>query len=255
MHDTAIEYGKLFFENYLFKRSKILDVGSLNMNGSLKSFVTNKHNYIGIDMTPGKDVDVVQEDPYKIPFKDNFFDVVISTSVFEHAELFWLLSNEIFRVLKPDGLFYMNAPSNGIVHRYPVDCWRFYPDAGDAIVKWGVYSGYKNLVLLESFTGKRNKDIWNDYCCVFLKDKNFITNYPNRIVFNNKTFTYDKTNQKKEKMINDSKWVEDATIVGMLKTILYRFKSFFIFKVWLYAILKKIKIFYILRKLKQKFFS
>ena len=32
-----------------------------------------------------------------------------------------------------DWLFYLNAPSNGEFHRYPVDCWRFYPDAGGAL--------------------------------------------------------------------------------------------------------------------------
>ena len=149
MHDTAFKHGKLFFENYLLKKSKILDIGSTNVNGSLKSLISKEHEYIGSDMSAGKDVDIVQDDPYKLPFEDNFFDIVLATSVFEHSEFFWLLSNEIFRVLKPDGLFYMNAPSNGSVHKFPVDCWRFYPDAGDAIVHWGIYSGYKNLIFLE----------------------------------------------------------------------------------------------------------
>ena len=31
-------------------------------------------------------------------------------------------------MLRPAGLFYLNAPSNGDFHRYPVDCWRIMPD-------------------------------------------------------------------------------------------------------------------------------
>jgi hypothetical protein len=59
---------------------------------------------------------------------------------------------EIQRVLKPEGLFYLNAPSNGTYHRYPVDCWRFYPDSGVALSHWGQKNGY-NTQLIESFVG------------------------------------------------------------------------------------------------------
>ena len=43
MHDTALFYGKKFFENYVLKKSKILDIGSKDENGSLRKF-TNKDN-------------------------------------------------------------------------------------------------------------------------------------------------------------------------------------------------------------------
>lgn len=255
MHDTALKYGKLFFENYLLKKSKILDVGSLNINGSLKSLINKEHEYIGIDMSAGKDVDIVQDDPYKLPFEDNFYDIVLATSVFEHSELFWLLSNEIFRVLKPDGLFYMNAPSNGSVHRFPVDCWRFYPDAGNAIVNWGIYSGYKNLISLESFIGKRNKDIWNDYCCIFLKDKNFIKNYPNRIVDKDNNFNYGKVTGSGNEMINNKNWVEDARLTGVIKIFIFRLRSFVKIKHWFFIFLKKVKLFNISKEIYKKLFK
>lgn len=42
--------------------------------------------------------------PYQLPFPDNYFDIVVSTSVLEHAQntedIFW----EIKRVLKPNGV-------------------------------------------------------------------------------------------------------------------------------------------------------
>ena len=40
------------------------------------------------------------------------------------------------RVLKPGGLIFLLAPSRGPEHRYPQDCWRFYPDAYRALAKY-----------------------------------------------------------------------------------------------------------------------
>src|SRR5690606_22164720 len=93
--------------------------------------------YIGLDFEKAKGVDVLLTDPYTLPFENESVDVVVSSSCFEHSEMFWLVFAEILRILKPNGLVYLNAPSNGVVHRYPVDCWRFYPDAGEALATWG----------------------------------------------------------------------------------------------------------------------
>lgn len=57
---------------------------------------------------------------------------------------------EIIRILKPNGLLYLNAPTTGSFHRFPVDCWRFYPDSGSALVRWAERNDYKPA-LLESF--------------------------------------------------------------------------------------------------------
>lgn len=184
MHDTAIKYSEQFSKVYLSHKNnlKILDLGSLDVNGSVKKFFQEKHRYIGMDLVSGKNVDIVMKDPYKIPFEDSSVDVVLSTSCFEHSEMFWLVFNEILRVLKPNGLFYLNAPSNGPYHLHPVDCYRFYPDSGNALIKWANHSGYQNSILLESFIGKKNKDVWNDYIAIFLKDKKFIEEHPQRII-------------------------------------------------------------------------
>ena len=56
---------------------------------------------------------------------------------------------ELLRVLKQDGILYINAPSNGDFHRGShVDVYRFYPDAGKALEKWGKDNNYKNLKML-----------------------------------------------------------------------------------------------------------
>lgn len=183
MHDTAMEHGKLFFNTYLAQSNglTIVDVGAQDIVGSLRSLAPPENKYIGLDFVEGKGVDVVMTDPYRLPLEDNSVDVVVSSSCFEHAEFFWLSFNEVLRVLKPNGLFYLNVPANGAFHRFPVDCWRFYPDSGRALQNWGRRSGYP-VVLLESFTGIQKLDIWNDFVAVFLKDEHHLAQHPNRIL-------------------------------------------------------------------------
>ena len=131
----------------------------MDVNGSLKEVIPKNSKYIGVDFAEGKGVDKVLKDPYNLTFENNSVDVVISSSCFEHSELFWLLFIEIIRILKPNGLFYLNAPSNGAFHRHPVDCWRFYPDSGKALVKWAKKNGF-NTLLLESFISNQdNQDL------------------------------------------------------------------------------------------------
>ncbi len=66
----------------LFVRSTVLEVGSLNINGSIRPFF-QQCVYIGIDIGPGKDVDIVARGE-DLAFKDNSFDVVASCECFEH---------------------------------------------------------------------------------------------------------------------------------------------------------------------------
>jgi SAM-dependent methyltransferase len=182
MHDTAMEFGAAFFNAYM-KNTRgltIVDIGSQDVNGSLRAVSPPDDKYIGVDFMQAKGVDVVITDPYSLPFENESVDAVVSSSCFEHSEFFWLLFNEALRILKPTGLLYVNAPSNGSFHRYPVDCWRFYPDSGVALQNWGKRSGY-NCALLESFVGLRKADIWNDFVAVFVKDDNYSNQHPNRI--------------------------------------------------------------------------
>jgi SAM-dependent methyltransferase len=190
MHDTALEFGKFFFEAYVSnaKNLVIVDIGSQDVNGSLRPLAPTNNKYVGVDFVKAEGVDIVISDPYSLPFESNSVDVCISSSCFEHSEFFWILFNETQRILKPSGIFYLNAPSNGNFHRYPVDCWRFYPDSGLALQNWARKSGY-GTVLLESFIGKQKKDVWNDFVAVFLKDISYVSDYPFRIQHTFKNYT------------------------------------------------------------------
>jgi SAM-dependent methyltransferase len=174
---------KLFFDTYVSQLGQVtvVDVGAQDVNGSLREVCPQNARYVGVDFVNGKGVDVVLTDPYSLPFDSNSVDVVVSSSCFEHSEMFWVLFLEILRILKPSGLFYLNAPSNGNFHRYPVDCWRFYPDSGNALVTWARKSGI-NAALLEAYISFQSRDIWNDFVGVFAKDAGSASLHQNRIL-------------------------------------------------------------------------
>jgi SAM-dependent methyltransferase len=172
MHKTALDHAGAFFTTYgpAFERPVIVEIGSADVNGSLRSVAPGACQYVGLDFAPGPGVDIVLTDPYRYPLETASADMVVTSSCFEHAEFFWLSFLEILRILKPEGVVYLNVPSNGAYHRHPTDCWRFYPDAGLALSRWAQRNGTPAL-LLESFIGWQGTEMWNDFVAVFLKDR------------------------------------------------------------------------------------
>lgn len=186
MHHSAMENCGRFFGAYGASFSnqanvRVVEIGSQDVNGSLRTVTPRHFEYIGVDFVEGKGVDIILQDPYQLPFENESADIILSSSCFEHSEMFWLVFLEIMRVLKPHGLFYLNVPSNGFFHRYPVDCWRFYPDSGKALVSWAQRNSV-NAALLESYISDQDQSEWNDFVGVFIKNAEEIHRFPNRIL-------------------------------------------------------------------------
>ena len=167
LHKSAYVAGEKFFSRYATRKdASILEIGAYNVNGTLRDFQPRGSNWLGADIEAGPGVDLIIEDTSALPFKDYSFDYVVASSVFEHDPTFWSTFSEMVRVLKKGGCIYINSPSNGMIHRYPIDVYRFYPDAGKALEKWG-QSIRPELRLAESFIGKHDVEPWNDFCAVF----------------------------------------------------------------------------------------
>jgi SAM-dependent methyltransferase len=207
MHKTAMLHGRLFFESYVTAPASIVDIGAQDVNGSLRSVAPEGCTYTGVDFVTGRGVDVVISDAYSLPFEDETFDVAVTSSCFEHSEFFWLTFLEVLRVLKPHGLLYLNVPSNGPFHRYPVDCWRFYPDSGVALQNWARRGGI-DAALLESFIGPQNTGAWNDFIGVFVRSAGEAARYPRRIIETYPSFTNGLIGGR-DGFINEHFWPED----------------------------------------------
>ena len=142
MHPSSFDKMAVFRRDYLESRLNealvILDLDSQDINGSYRSlFNQSPWRYIGVDLSAGPNVDVVLRDPYDWrELSAASEDVVISGQTFEHTEFFWETMLQIARVLKTHGLCCILAPSSGPEHRYPLDCWRVYPDGLRAAAAW-----------------------------------------------------------------------------------------------------------------------
>ena len=142
MHISSYQHVQDLTQRYLANMAgqqlNIFDIGSYDVNGSYKELFLNKQwQYTGIDMREGPNVDKVMSNPYKLPINTHQADVLVSGQAFEHIEYFWLSWLDMVRATKPGGYIFLIAPSRGPEHRFPVDCWRFYPDAYRALARFG----------------------------------------------------------------------------------------------------------------------
>ena len=104
-----------------------LELGSLNVNGSVRDYFTGP--YIGVDKQAGRGVDKVM-DANKLDFPDDSFDTVVSTEMLEHDPAPWLTFAEIRRVLKPGGKLLLTTRGPEFPHHdYGGDYYRYTNDA------------------------------------------------------------------------------------------------------------------------------
>lgn len=169
MHKSSLEHVGHLTERYLANGSAphVIDIGSYDVNGSYKPFFDKPGwRYTGVDLAAGPNVDVVLQSPYRLPFDSFSVDVIVSGQAFEHVEFFWLTWLEMARVLKPGGLIFLIAPSRGPEHRFPQDCWRFYPDAYRALAR---YAGMELLEVGTDWEPHADPDSapWGDTVGVF----------------------------------------------------------------------------------------
>ena len=83
--------------------------------------------YVGCDMRPGPGVDRV-EDVSAISLPDGSAGTVLCIETFEHVFEVRRAFDEVFRILKPGGMFVITTPLNFRIHGYPDDYWRMTPN-------------------------------------------------------------------------------------------------------------------------------
>ena len=139
----------------------ILDVGSYDVNGNLRDIIktsmfssNRNYSYVGMDRVSGPNVDIVFENDW--PVMNETFDIVISSSCFEHDDFFWETFLLLSRSLTPGGWLHITVPSTGSYHGYPGDNWRFYNDSAVALTKWA-NKNKEDMILIHSSTIPHNQ--------------------------------------------------------------------------------------------------
>ena len=141
MHPAQYDFVSSLKSKYLnkFQNSKILEIGSLDVNGSIRPIFENC-DFTGIDIGPGLGVDIVCEGQ-KFSGEDNYYDVVISCECFEHNP-FWLETFfNMWRMCKHDGLVIFTCATTG---REPHGLSLHTPAASPLTVEKG-WNYYRNL--------------------------------------------------------------------------------------------------------------
>jgi hypothetical protein len=134
-----------------FPEGRILELGSRARSGNvIRGLLANTATYIGTDIMPGPNVDVVA-DAHELSrhFEPNSIDAIFSVSVFEHLLMPWKVVLEVNKVLKPGGLILIMAPQSFPPHDQPWDFWRFSDQA------WhGLFNQYTGFQVLKTAMGE-----------------------------------------------------------------------------------------------------
>ena len=128
MHDSVLQWvAEKAREFDGFAGQNVLEVGSMNVNGSVRPLFAAAASYTGVDLFGGPGVDL-QMNAHALAFADASFDTVVSTEMLEHDDEFWRSASEMGRVLRAGGTLILTARGNGFMpHEYPYDFWRFMP--------------------------------------------------------------------------------------------------------------------------------
>ena len=123
--------------NQYFNNCDVLEIGSLDINGSIRDFFKNC-NYIGNDVAEGNGVDIVSQGQ-DLKFPDNTFDVVISCEVMEHNPFWKETFKNMIRMCKPDGLIVFTCATKGRIEH---GTSQTSPESSPLTLEWNYY---KNL--------------------------------------------------------------------------------------------------------------
>ena len=164
---TRVEYGNIrnsfeYFSKYAVdKNLRILDIGSNIGSFPDLLYQNDWKNVYGIDVSedailfgkkkyPQIANNLLAYDGGKLPYGDHYFDVVTSFDVMEHILDLSEFLSEIFRILKPHGLFIFQTP-NLLVNPF----WEIV--ASKSLTEWRwQHCSLQTLYSLRSFLGKAN---------------------------------------------------------------------------------------------------
>lgn len=131
----------ILLDNLKLFKGTLLDVGCGKM--PYREYILDRSavtKYIGLDLEETLDYDKnVQPDHtwdgITIPFEDQSYTTIMATEVLEHCPDPQLVLKEIYRVLKPGGIFFFTVPFLWNLHEVPNDEYRYTPFALERLLQ------------------------------------------------------------------------------------------------------------------------
>lgn len=153
MHPEINDFVKKVKTKYpdFFQNKKVLEVGSQNINGSVKPNFKNC-DYLGIDLGEAPGVDLVCDIIDHI--SPNTYDVVISCEMLEHCKTWEQALKQMYENIKPNGLFVLTCAGN---NRHEHGTNNHTPQDSKFTLDW-----YRNISP-EDFRSVLPEELFSDY--------------------------------------------------------------------------------------------
>lgn len=117
-----------------YQQPPVLEIGSCNINGSIRDLLVHPNLSWGVDIVPGPGVDEVI-DGRTLPLPKHPMDGsdlwggIVCLEVYEHLADPVAMTAEIVRVLRPGGIALITARAPGFAFHNPPDRVRYMPGA------------------------------------------------------------------------------------------------------------------------------
>jgi SAM-dependent methyltransferase len=136
----------------------VLEIGSQQVPGqeeigNLRPLFGDR-TFVGLDVQAGPGVDLVA-DVEALPQADASVGTVLALNTLEHVPRFWRGLEEMYRVLRPDGVLIASCPFYFHLHSFPRDYWRFSPEA----LEW-LLQRYPSKILGRHGPRNRPASVW-----------------------------------------------------------------------------------------------
>jgi len=153
-------------------------------NGLRKNYYRQLSNISNLSLKYS-DVNLIQYDGKKAPFKDNQFDVVLSNAVLEHVDNLEMFYREVARITKPNGLSYH------LYHNYYSFSGGHLAEKLNVKHPWGHLRGIYNTNS-KDLNKKTLEEILGHFSSFFKAKKSFPVSKDHSKKGIDKTFSYEK---------------------------------------------------------------
>jgi SAM-dependent methyltransferase len=154
-----------------FTASKVLEVGSLDINGSVRDLF-HKCQYTGVDLQLGPGVDLACQGQL-VEFPTGYFDTTISAECLEHNPFWRETVANMLRMTRPGGLVLISCATTG---RFEHGTTRTNPDASPftSAEKWDYYQNLTGKDLDESLNLAGWLSDWSSWVNFVSRDLYFV---------------------------------------------------------------------------------
>ena len=96
----------------LVEGSRVLEIGSYDVNGSVRTLFATSTDYVGVDLSEGPGVDVVSFG-HELALPDDAFDLAVSAECFEHDPHWAETFANMVRLTRPGGMVVFTCATRG----------------------------------------------------------------------------------------------------------------------------------------------